>query len=150
METCSARSVLIRAAVERDIPRIIEMGHRFNRSSPYSTKLLASAEQMGVLARKLIPAKEILMLEVDGETVGMIGFYVYPHFLSGETIAGEIFWWVEPEYRGHGKELLRAAENEARNRGAKKMQMIAPDERVGKLYKRLKYEYVESTYQRSL
>jgi hypothetical protein len=45
---------------------------------------------------------------------------------------------------------LRAAEDEARRCGAKSMQMIAPDPRVGKLYERIGYSYIESSYQRSL
>jgi GNAT superfamily N-acetyltransferase len=141
---------MVRAATEQDIPRIISMGHRFNAESPYKTKLLASAPAMRVLAGKLIPQGWILMLEVEGEPVGMIGFYVYPHFLSGEIVAGEIFWWVEPEHRGAGKQLLRAAEDEARRCGAKSMQMIAPDPRVGKLYERIGYTYLETSYQRNL
>jgi GNAT superfamily N-acetyltransferase len=141
---------MIREATEQDIPRIIEMGLRFNQNSPYKSLLLADSAQMRDLAGKLIPAGGILISEQGEKAVGMIGFYVYPHFLSGETVAGEIFWWMEPENRGHGKDLLRAAEARARAAGAKKMQMIAPDERVGVLYRRLGYGYVESTYQKSL
>jgi GNAT superfamily N-acetyltransferase len=147
---CAERVLTIRAATVNDIPRILEMGHRFNESSEYRTILRVADGPMEVLARKLIPAGWLLLSEIDGETVGMIGFYVYPHFLTGEMIGGEIFWWMEPEHRGAGKALLKAAEDIARRCGAKQMQMIAPNERVGRLYQRLKYGYVESTYQKAI
>lgn len=153
MDTLSQRRnslVVARAAKMADIPRILEMGHRFNENSPYAKVLKVSDVAMDLLAKKLIPQEWLLLAEFDGEAVGMIGFYVYPHFLSGEIVAGEIFWWMEPEHRGAGKQLLRAAEDEARKCGAKSMQMIAPDPRVGKLYERIGYSYVESTYQRDL
>lgn len=140
----------VRAAVIADIPRILEMGHRFNAESPYRSVLQVTDTAMELLAHKLIPSGWLLLSEVGGEPVGMIGFYVYAHFLSGEIVAGEIFWWVEPEHRGAGRELLKVAENEARRCGAKSMQMIAPDPRVGKLYERIGYKYIESSYQRDL
>ncbi len=146
METCCASSILIRPAVEADIPRILEMGHRFNSESPYRSVLQVTDRAMELLAHKLIPQGWLLLAEANEEIVGMIGFYVYPHFLSGEVVAGEIFWWMEPEHRGAGKQLMKAAEDEARRCGAKSMQMIAPDPRVGKLYERAKYQYLETSY----
>jgi GNAT superfamily N-acetyltransferase len=141
---------MVRAARLEDIPRIIEMGHRFNENSPYAKVLKVTDVALDLLFRKLIPQGWLLLAEHEGESVGMIGFYVYPHFFTGEIVAGELFWWMEPEHRGHGKALLKAAEEEARRCGAKSMQMIAPDPRVGKLYERIGYTYVESTYQRNL
>ena len=150
MDACCASRVLVRAATPADIPRILEMGHRFNAESPYRAVLQVTDGAMESLARKLIVSGWLLLSEADSEAVGMIGFYVYPHFLSGEIVAGEIFWWMEPEHRGAGRALLKAAEAEAKKCGAKSMQMIAPDPRVGKLYERIGYRYIESSYQRIL
>jgi GNAT superfamily N-acetyltransferase len=61
-----------------------------------------------------------------------------------------VLWWVEPEHRGDGLRLLREAESRAKLANAKYMQMIAPTEAVETVYKRLGYQYVESTYQRAL
>ena len=142
---------MIREAEQSDIPRLIEMGRRFRSESSYKGLLVdCPLEHMNDLLLKLIPQGGVLVEESDTNLFGMIGFYVYPHFLSGELTAGEVFWWVEPEHRGNGLRLLRETENRARTAGAKRLQMIAPNERVGALYKRLGYEFVESTYQRSL
>lgn len=141
---------MIRVATESDIPRLLEMAQRFHRESEYREHLGANAEKMEQLGRQLIANNGVLIAEQDGKIVGMIGYYIYPHFISGEIIAGEVFWWVEPEHRGEGKALLAEAESRARSAGATKMQMIAPNDRVGELYRRLGYNFVESTYQRSL
>ena len=42
----------------------------------------------------------------DGAIVGMLGFIIHDHFISGEKVAGEVFWWMEPEHRGDGLKLL--------------------------------------------
>ncbi|KKL86125.1 hypothetical protein LCGC14_1947880, partial [marine sediment metagenome] len=74
------------------------------------------------------------------------------HYVSGELIAGEVVWWVDPEARTRrtGLKLMRKAEETAMGMGAVKMQMVAPNERIGKLYEHFGYTKVESTYQRNL
>ena len=42
------------------------------------------------------------------------------------------------------------AEKWARQSGAARMQMIAPNERVGRFYRRLGYDHIESNYQLNL
>jgi GNAT superfamily N-acetyltransferase len=150
MATCSNSAVLMRKATVQDIPRLLEMGMRFHQNSPYKDHLAANPEQMGKIASQIASSGGLLVSENQGRIVGMFGFVTFPHFLSGELIAAEVFWWVEPEHRGTGKKLLYEAENMAREAGAKKMQMIAPDARVGRLYEHMKYKFVESAYQKSL
>ncbi len=91
-----------------------------------------------------------IFLSGNGTPTGMIAMLAYDHPFSGERIAFEVVWWVDPEARGDGLRLLRAAEEWARDQGIKKMQMIAPNERVGVLYQRLGYLPVETSFQRSL
>lgn len=140
----------IRPATEADIPRMVDMGVKFNEQSGYRKHLKISREKVAEMGRHLIKQDGLLVSERDGAIVGMIGFIIHNHFMSGETVAGEVFWWVEPEHRGDGLRLLKEAEKMARERGAKKMQMIAPTEQVGTVYQRLGYDFVESTFQRSL
>lgn len=141
---------MIRAAVEADIPRMVEMGLRFHRESSYKETLAANPEQMRTLCVQLLSGHGLLVSERDGELVGMIGFFISPHFISGESAATECFWWVEPEYRGEGIRLMREAEKFARSSGATKMMMIAPTDQVANVYERLGYDFVEYAYQKSL
>ncbi len=142
---------MIRAAHLSDVPRIVEMGRRFRVESTYNKHLADNPERMTRLAEQLIGQGGLLIAEQNGDITGMIGFILHDHFISGEKFAGEIFWWQEPEYRGiDGLKLLREAEKVARAAGAKYLQMIAPNDRITKLYKLRGYEFVESTYQLAL
>jgi GNAT superfamily N-acetyltransferase len=141
---------LIRLACESDVPRLVEMGRRFRNETGYNKHLAENPAKMAELASQLAAAGGVLVSERAGQIVGMIGIFLFPHFLSGELVAGEVFWWVEPEHRGEGIKLLREAEKQARERGAVKLQMIAPNPKVAALYERLGYEFVESAYQRTL
>lgn len=141
---------MIRTATREDIPRIVEMGLRFHRESTYRNHLSSNPEQIGLLAEKVMTSGICLVSEQNGVVCGMIGVVLFPHFISGELIAGEVAWWVEPEHRGSGLKLMREAERRAREAGATKMQMIAPNAHVAAVYERLSYEFVESAYQKTL
>jgi GNAT superfamily N-acetyltransferase len=141
---------MIRTATVQDIPRMVEMGERFRHDSTYGTRFAKNPKQMAVLAEKLIAKDSALLAERDGKVIGMLGYIVYEHFVSGETFAGEVFWWVEPEFAGDGPRLMREAEKRAKQAGAVEMQMIAPTEKVAKFYERCNYAFVESTYQKTL
>lgn len=143
--------ILIRAAVAADIPRMVEMGRRFLSNSPYKKHLADSPETMTGLGERILRNEGggILVSEQNGKITGMLGFIVYEHFISGEKVGGEVFWWVEPEHRGDGVRLLREAEKCVKSAGAKSMQMIAPDDRVKELYLRSGYEFMESSFVRT-
>jgi GNAT superfamily N-acetyltransferase len=141
---------MIRLAVAADVPRLVEMGLRFRGSSAYRRYVVENAEQMTSTATMLVERGGMLVSDRDGCVVGMLGYILFPHFLSGETVASEVCWWVEPEYRGEGLKLLRAAETHAKERGAVHMQMIAPSDQVASIYQRCGYQFVEAAYQRTL
>ncbi len=142
----------VRVATADDLPRIVSMGQHFLRSSRYAELFDENPAQMRALALRLIdgPANALLVLERGDLLMGMIGLVAYDHFISGTRIAGEVFYWVEPEARGSGLRLLRAAEPWAREQGARSLQMISPDDRTDRLYQRLGYLPVERTFQRSV
>src|SRR5262249_9723653 len=101
-------------------------------------------------AKTILESNGWLVLERGGQVCGMIGWGLFPHFLSGELVAGEVVWWVDPEHRGQGLNLLREAEKKARAAGAKRMRMTAPTDQGAEVYTRLEYDYVESAYQKTL
>lgn len=148
----------IRFAGHRDIPALIQMGQHFHSSSPYANLVpldLATVERTG---RTLIDGEDSAIIialsgeqRIDIHAVGMLGLAVYSHPISGVRVASELFWWVEPEFRGHtGLKLLRLAEKWAVSRGAKVLQMIAPTVQTEQLYNRLGYTKVETSYQLGL
>ena len=142
---------MIRPALASDLDAIVAMGARFITETPYRWIALNPA-QLRETAGWLLssPDRVILVSERGGALVGMIGLACYPHPFSGERIAGELFWWVEPEHRGGGVRLLKAAEVWAKAAGARRLQMVAPSPAVADMYRRLGFAEVEQNFDREL
>lgn len=144
----------IRQAVEADIPRILEMGARSLAEGPYKDQIAHNSEAAALLALEAIRGHEgtILLYERDGRAVGLLAFFIFPHWFSGELTGHEVMWWVEPEHRRSfiAIALLRAAERMAREAGATRMQFTAPTEEVGRAYEALGYKKLEVGYQKEL
>ena len=142
---------MIRTATLEDIPSLVDMGMRFAQSDAYRHILRDNPAQIESMAHMLVTKDTctMLVLEKDGHIEGMIGMICTPHFLSGDMFAGEICWWVNPDHRGDGIRLMKAAETWAKSRNALTIQMVAPNERVGRLYERLGYTQTETSYQKS-
>jgi GNAT superfamily N-acetyltransferase len=143
---------MIRRATAADVPRVLEMAARFIAETPYRDLIGASATHLADVLENVMADEYgvVLLSGTDAIVAGMIVVIVRPHPYSGESTAFELVWWVDPESRGDGIRLLRAAEAWATERGVTRMQMVAPDVRVGALYERLGYQAIEVAYQRSL
>lgn len=147
-------SYTIRRATLDDVPHLVRMGGNFIRLTKYAQVIRANIQAMETAAEFIIqhPDGVVLMLVNGDLPVGMLGLLVHPHLLSGERFAAEMFWWVEPDYRGQGgpkgggRALLEAGEQWARENGAVAIHMIAPDDTVGRLYGWLGYEKLETCW----
>lgn len=141
----------IRPAVLEDVPALVEMARRF-LGSVYRGRLSDDPAFLEGLAHQLLtlPGRTILVAERGEGLIGMIGMMVYPHPMSGDAMASEVCWWVEPQHRGVGMRLLKAAETWARAAGATTLQMVAPNPEVERFYQRVGFAQVETVYQRSL
>lgn len=139
----------VRVATEADIPAIVEMGRHFI-AAIYPRDLPFNPDQIAATARALLqsPDGAVFVAEVTGVVVGMLAMIAFSHPLSGERIATELCWWVEPQHRGIGLRLLRAAQTWSRTQQAAVLQMIAPSPDVAQLYERLGLHAVETSYQR--
>src|SRR5687768_4632282 len=62
--------------------------------------------------------------EKDGKIEGAIGGTISQDFLTGDLVASEIFWFVHPDCRGEGLKLFLKFEEDAKNRGAKRILML--------------------------
>ena len=143
---------MIRAATPEDADRVVEMGQHFVSKTEYKSFIDYNPERVKEIISKLLEQDNavIFVSGSDASLTGMIAVVIYDHMWSGQPTAGELFWWVEPEARRDGVRLLRAAEDWARHKRVEKMQMIAPNRKVGQFYERCGYVPVESTYQRNL
>ena len=137
----------MRVATHDDVERIIDMGERFVREK-YAGHIGVSREASAATLAMMIESPNMLLLV---EEHGVIGVILFKHPFSGELVASETFWWVDPEHRGAGIRLMREAERWARERGAVKMQMGEPaGSAMARFYERVGYAPIESTYQREL
>jgi len=96
----------------------------------------------------------ILGLFSEGKIVGTFGAIVAEDLNDAKLVANECFWFVKPEARGRGFELLIAYEEEARRRGAVRCSMIhllnLQPERLAHIYERRGYLAVETSYFKEL
>lgn len=144
----------IRQAEPADIPEIVAMGQRFVAGTPYRDHIALDPAQVGRTVQHLLdhPTGAVFVAQgAGGDLVGMIAVHVYDHPFSGDRVAAELFWWVEPAQRGRvGLWLLRQAEQWANAAGAVWLQMVAPTPEVEQLYARLDFVPVERTFQRRI
>ena len=147
----------IREALNEDVSRIVEMGSRSLVEGPYREHLADRPDITAALAKKLLmetERAEILVAESESKLIGLFAFIVFSHYYSGESVAGEMIWYVEPEARKGSNaalELLWAAEAKARSLGAKKMQLTAPTDEIAAMYAKLRgYHKVETAFQRAI
>jgi GNAT superfamily N-acetyltransferase len=148
----SVRQSMVRLATDEDVARIAELGVRFNQETPYQQILTVDPALLETLTRSLLANEDALALvsEIDGDVVGVLGMLVTSHPYSGERVASEIVWWVNPNQRGDGVKMLLYAERWAREKGAVVIQMIAPDRRLEQFYERVDYVPVERAYQKRI
>lgn len=96
----------------------------------------------------------ILGLKKDGAWVAAIGGVVFPDINDGDMILTECFWFAFPEARGHALRLVKDFEVEGRSRGAKRAVMVhllsVNAEVLGKVYRRMGYQPVETHYFKDL
>lgn len=143
---------MIREATLDDIGQIAVLGERFIQESHYHRLIGINPDALRSVAETLIAEDHGLLLvdEFYGELAGMIGMLATIHPTSWEPVASELFWYVPPEARGGGLKLLFAGERWARESGCKRCIMVSPNERVGTLYERLGYEFLETQYVKAL
>ena len=140
----------IRKADPSDYDKMLAMGQHFIEQTPYRDSLPNDPALWretiikGVLAHE---TKVALVAEEDGQLYGMLVGLVGPHLLIGEITGQELFWWAEPAKRTVGLRLLKAFVEACRSRGATRIHMVAPTERVAQLYQKLGYVHYESTYE---
>ncbi len=128
------------------------MAERFVSTTPYAELVRVDPAKVSdtIVSLATNPDAAIFVSDVAGRAVGMIALLIYDHPYSGVRTAFEVVWWVDPEARGGGLRLLDAAEDWAQEKGAKAIQMVAPNREIGGLYENLGYRPVETSYQRSL
>lgn len=146
----------IRHADCDDRDAVLQMAHRFlSADGPYGAKFQIDDEKIHGLAERMLQRSRsslTLIAAHEGEAVGMFGMFLFDHPITGETVAAELCWWMEPEFRGTRLpyRMLQQAESWARASGAQVVEMIAPSERVASFYDRIGYDRTDVHYRKTL
>jgi GNAT superfamily N-acetyltransferase len=144
----------IRPATLNDVAEIVTMAEAFAAQTDYGRHITISPSHVASLAESLIQdgsGAVLVAQDRGGAVVGMLALKAFEHPMSGQRIATEFVWWVEPAHRGSaGVRLLKAGEQWARDAGATALQMVAPNARVGAFYEAVGYQSVETSYVRAL
>ena len=150
----SRSDITIREAGEADIEGIAFMGARFFDEAQWSDVVEWDHDSVcSTLRMMLSDERGILLVAQRGdELVGMAGGMVYPLYFNHNHLTGqELFWWVDPAFRGEvGLPLMSKMEERAMSAGAKSWAMIALDkvrpEATGAIYRRRGYRASEHSY----
>lgn len=149
---------MIRLGTKEDLYQISKLGRQFYDATNLSEAGIGyDPESVMTQLEAILDSGEGYIVVYDDDGIkGMSAAVLYRPYLNLSQLSGqEMFWWVDPNYRGNvGRALLQALEDEARERGASTFTMMALDssdgERVGKLYKRRGYMKTETHYMRAL
>lgn len=151
-----AASYTLRRADAGDVPGIVRLARPFAAASAVGRYLTLTAEKVtaAVATRVADPDGCALIVEHDGYVVGTLLAGIGPHWLDPDArLAVELGWWVDPEHRGTGRQLLEAfhawaAEQrvDARVVSAIRMREGAPADAI---LERAGYEPVEVAFMKS-
>lgn len=88
-----------------------------------------------------------------GNITGILGMSLSFGIMDGQTIAEEIFWFVDPEHRGrHGLQLFHEAERWAEDLGVKRMTMSSIEniksDKLTTFYQRKGFRKLQTQYVR--
>lgn len=148
-----------RRATVDDLHDLLHYGEKFWESTRYFQvdNVPYCPESVETMIRGLLNGGGYIIVLVDDNNkvkgFGLVAVYpnVWNHAL---TSAGELAFYIDEDYRGHGTgvQLLTAMEGFARIRGVKYMAMISMEHSmdVGPLYEKMGYVKTETTYTKEL
>jgi GNAT superfamily N-acetyltransferase len=140
----SADNVVVRDAVEEDIPRIVEL---FTHGSLVEGK--EDPAELGPYRSALAEIDRgpgaVLVAEVEGQVVGVCQLIVFRHLQTRGGLCAEVeSVHVHPDQRGHGigTILMRAAVQRAGELGCYRVQLTSNNARpeAHRFYERLGFE----------
>lgn len=148
----SVQVLTVRRATLDDLNAIVELGIETWPDAPFSQLPPSRAWMHQSIARFLHTdgAAGWLLCE-DRTLVGVLAVSLLDHWMTGQRIAVQWWWWIRPEHRnGQGLRLLRAAEDWAKIHHASEMHLLSVNANFDALCEALRYNKLETTYSKEL
>lgn len=142
----------VRLAEIADLDAIVELGIETWPDAPFSQLPPQRGWMRQSIARFLETRDAAGWLLCDGaELVGVLAVSLLDHWMTGQRIAVQWWWWIRPEHRnGQGLRLLREAESWAKSKGASAMHLLSINDNFDALCESLHYNKLETTYTKEL
>lgn len=134
------------------MPQMLANARKFIDTTPYR-EFPYDEESMRSEFVSMMEHGLCVIAEEDDIHLGGVGAVKGPLFLDKRvSIAGERFWWVEPNERaaGVGKALLQAIHVAAKEAGCTYLMMLSLDDAADKLYAKLGFDEVEHAFMKRL
>lgn len=145
---------LIRDAVETDFENIVSAISSFVENSTYAIYDSVNADHVSATLQSLVLSPDgcVLVMEKEGEFVGVFIGLAHSHLFSGARMCGELFVWVRPDLRGIGKELKHKAEQWAREQNCQSIAFSFPESaaHLDPVYRKWGYTPIERSYRKEL
>lgn len=121
---------MIRPAVISDLPRLEDMGAKFFDATGFDKWFQWNPHSFAKAIEHFLADENAVVLVADGPegAVAMAAALAYPSWLDKDHLtAQDLFWWVEPPFRGGplAGHLLGRLEDWARGKGCSTMEMGA-------------------------
>ena len=143
----------VRPARPDDLPAMVQGVVDF-ASERYPDDIADRAHIADVIA-VVIESETSLALVMDGPGGCFTGCYlgtIAPNMISAKPDLVEIFFWVEPGFRGHGRSIRGYVESWAKSRACVSVALSRPEaaERAGKVFEAWGYVPCERHYRKKL
>jgi len=143
----------IRLGEVEDTPAVIKLGMRFARETKLGKWSNATPEKLESTLVPLIMQFGVLFVALrDDVLIGALAMVVQPSYMSNDTFAEEVAWWVNPEERGTaGLRLVDAALVWCSQHKVDVVKMSTPyGTEVGRVLERRGFEAVEIAFLKRL
>lgn len=147
---------MIRPPIASDMPAIREMGQAFFVEAGHDKKYTFCPESFERTVDLLAKANLFIVMEKDGQPIGMGAADVAAAFWNNAVKIGrEAFFYIQPRHRkGLGKQMIAGLEAVSMAYGATVFDVVAEEgsrsEALARLYRAGGFEPVERTFRKAL
>lgn len=139
-----------------DLPAIVSLIKEFHSNSRHANVSVDEdklQEFFGMMIESGVKESVILLTLHENKPVGILASSVYETFLNRDRWAGEVAFWVSPDYRNYKRvtKLIEAYEYWAKNVAkCSQVTLASLEPRTGVLYARKGYTEVERAYSKEI
>ena len=145
---------MIRDAKQSDLDACVDLARDVYGKFLEESGIEIVLSDIVITTEKMIDLKQVIVLEHDGEVVGMVAYVIAGHPANYRVkIIQELLWCCKGVHVTDGLSLLRAFEERAEKEKAD-IVIIAnlhehQSERLDKIYRKMGYKFMETHYVRS-